>query len=155
MYPTLIRLPGYPLFLAACFRLFGMENYFAAACVQIALELLGCLLLADFVRRIVPRRQSRGAALATLWLAALCPFTASYAAAPLTETPTLFALALALWAMARFRRTAGMGQCAVVYLCGHLCRAAAARWRAGGRGALRRRLLIGLAIAAARLRRGS
>ena len=25
--PTLIRLPGYPLFLAACFRLFGMENY--------------------------------------------------------------------------------------------------------------------------------
>ena len=53
-YPTLIRLPGYPLFLAACFRVFGMENYFAAACVQIALELLGCLLLADFVRRIAP-----------------------------------------------------------------------------------------------------
>ena len=73
MYPTLIRLPGYPLFLAACFRLFGMENYFAAACVQIALDLLGCLLLADFVRRIAPAGTSRGAALATLWLAALCP----------------------------------------------------------------------------------
>ena len=26
MYPTLIRLPGYPLVLSACFRLFGMEN---------------------------------------------------------------------------------------------------------------------------------
>ena len=26
-YPTLIRLPGYPLFLAVCFKLFGMENY--------------------------------------------------------------------------------------------------------------------------------
>jgi len=107
MYPTLIRLPGYPLFLAICFRIFGMENYFAAACVQIALELAGCVLVADFVRRIVPANASRGAALATLWLACLCPFTASYAAAPLTETPTLFVLALAMWAMARFRETPG------------------------------------------------
>ncbi len=106
-YPTLIRLPGYPLFLAACFKIFGMENYFAAACVQIALELLGCLLLADFVRRIVPAPASRGAALATLWLACLCPFTASYAVAPLTATPTLFFLALAMWSMARFRQRPG------------------------------------------------
>jgi hypothetical protein len=45
----------------------------------------------------------RSAALATLWLAALCPFTACYTAEPLTETPTLFVLALAMWAMARFR----------------------------------------------------
>jgi len=106
-YPTLIRLPGYPLFLAACFRVFGMENYFAAACVQIGLELLGCLLLADFVRRIAPPEASRGAPLATLWLGALCPFTASYTAAPLTETPTLFVLALAMWSMARFRERPG------------------------------------------------
>ena len=62
LVPTLIRLPGYPLFLAFCFRVFGMENYFAAACVQIALDLLGCLLLAGFVRRIVPAAASRGAA---------------------------------------------------------------------------------------------
>ena len=107
IYPTLIRLPGYPLFLAACFKVFGMENYFAAAWVQIVLELLGCLLLADFARRIAPAQESRGAAQATLWLAALCPFTASYAAAPLTEAPTLFFLALAMWAMARFRERPG------------------------------------------------
>src|SRR6185437_174796 len=44
----------------------------------------------------------RRAGWATLWLAVLCPFTASYAAAPLAEAPTLFALALALWAMALF-----------------------------------------------------
>jgi hypothetical protein len=100
LYPTLIRLPGYPLFLAVCFRLFGMENYVSAAWVQIALELAGCLLLADFVRRIA----SPGAGLATLWLGALCPFTASYAVLPLTETPSLFAIALALWAAARFRQ---------------------------------------------------
>lgn len=105
LYPTLIRLPGYPLFLAACFRVFGMENYFWAACVQIALDLLGCLLLAGFARRIAGPR----AALATLWLAALCPFTASYTVAPLAETPTLFVLALALWAMARFCDEPGWG----------------------------------------------
>ncbi len=102
LYPTLIRLPGYPLFLVVCFRLFGMENYFATACVQIALDLLGCLLLASFVRRVAPTTLKRGAELATLWLAALCPFTASYAITPLTEAPTLFVLALAMWAMARF-----------------------------------------------------
>jgi len=103
IYSTLIRLPGYPLFLAACFKIFGMENYFAAACVQVALDLTTCLLLAEFARRISPVERRRGAAMATLWLASLCPLTASYAAFPLTETPTLFALALGMWAMARFR----------------------------------------------------
>jgi len=100
--PTLIRLPGYPLFLALCFKVFGIENYFAAASVQIALDLLGCLLLAGFVRRTAPAPASRAAAFATLWLAALCPFTTSYAVLPLAEAPTLFMLALAMWAMARF-----------------------------------------------------
>ncbi len=67
-----------------------MENYVSAAWVQIALELAGCLLLADFA---APHRSARtpqrgagfssGAAHATLWLAALCPFTAIYAAEPL------------------------------------------------------------------------
>jgi hypothetical protein len=108
-YSTLIRLPGYPLFLALCFRVFGMENYAAAAWVQIPLELLGCLLLADFVRRIAPPAQKRVAALATLWLAALCPFTAIYAAKPLSEALTLFVLALALWSAGRFRTRPGWG----------------------------------------------
>jgi hypothetical protein len=103
MYPTLIRLPGYAIFLAGCFRLFGMENYYSAAWIQIVIDLAGCLLLAGFVRRVAPAGIGRSAALATLWLAALCPFTASYTAEPLTETPTLFMLALAMWAMARFR----------------------------------------------------
>jgi len=98
VHPTLIRLPGYPLLLAACFRLFGLGNYNAVSYLQIVLELWGCLLLAAFVRRIA----SEAAAHWTLWLAALCPFTAAYAVAPLTETPTLFCIALALWAMARF-----------------------------------------------------
>lgn len=103
-YPTLIRLPGYPLFLAACFKLFGMENYAAAAWVQIALELVGCLLLADCARQMAPAARKGGAAHCTLWLASLCPFTAIYAATPLTEAPTLFSIALALWSAARFRQ---------------------------------------------------
>jgi hypothetical protein len=112
--PTLIRLPGYPLFLALCFRAFGLENYASAAWVQIALELAGCLLLADFAGRVAPVALrgggfgcgagfSRGAAHATLWLAALCPFTAIYAAEPMPEALTLFMIALALWSAARFR----------------------------------------------------
>jgi hypothetical protein len=102
-YPTLIRLPGYPFFLAGCFSLFGMENYRSAAIVQIVLELLGCVLLADAARRIAPARLRAGAAQCTLWLAALCPFTAIYAANPLAESPTLFAFALGLWAAVRFQ----------------------------------------------------
>jgi hypothetical protein len=123
IYCTLIRLPGYPLFLALCFRLFGMENYVAAAWVQIPLDLAGCLLLADFAGRIVPvlARQIApvspdsgvefhpGAAHCTLWLAVLCPFTAIYAAQPLTESLTLFMLTLALWSAARFREQPAWG----------------------------------------------
>ena len=62
-----------------------MDNYGAVAWVQISLELAGRLLLADFARRIAPPGLKAGAAQATLWLAALCPFTAVYAATPLTE----------------------------------------------------------------------
>ncbi|HTB96478.1 MAG TPA: glycosyltransferase family 39 protein [Terracidiphilus sp.] len=102
-FATLIRLPGYPLFLAACFQIFGMENYAAASFVQIALELVGCLFLADFARRIAPSPMQTRAFHATLWLAALCPFTAVYAANPLTEGPTLFSIVLALWSAQLFR----------------------------------------------------
>jgi hypothetical protein len=102
-YSTLIRLPGYPFFLAVCFKLFGVGNYTAVVWIQIAMELAGCLFLADFARRIASQSLKPGAFHATLWLAALCPFTAVYAANPLTECPTLFVLALALWSASRFQ----------------------------------------------------
>src|SRR4051812_23072423 len=78
LHTTLIRLPGYPLFLAGCFRLFGMENYWAAAVAQICFALVGCILLALFAARIAPPAYRTAAAQAALWLAALCPFTAVY-----------------------------------------------------------------------------
>ena len=103
MHSTLIRLPGYPLFLAGCFQIFGMENYFLACCVQIVLDLLACGLLALFVLRISPEPWRLRASHITLWLAVLCPFTAIYAAAPLTESLSIFTIALAVWAAARFQ----------------------------------------------------
>ena len=97
VHSTLIRLPGYPIFLAACFRVFGSDRYTAVAYLQIALELGACLLLADFVRRITSTR----AGLNTLWLATMCPFTAVYSSAPLTESLTFDMICLALWSLQR------------------------------------------------------
>jgi hypothetical protein len=94
--PTLVRLPGYPGLLALCFALFGKENYLAVLYLQVVIDLATCLLIADFVRRVCGHR----AAMAALWLAALCPFTANYVAMPLTETPSIFCVALSLCAFA-------------------------------------------------------
>jgi hypothetical protein len=97
VHPTLIRLPGYPFFLAMCFRLFGLDNYNAVAGLQTGMELGACVLLADFVRRVATPR----AGVNTLWLSALCPFTAVYTSAPLTESLTFDMICVAIWALER------------------------------------------------------
>ena len=102
--PTLIRLPGYPLFLAVCFALFGVEHDTPVMVVQCLFDLLTCLLVAALAGRLF----GSGARMAALWLACLCPFTATYAAAPLTEVLTLTTIALAFYAFERWR-TAGCG----------------------------------------------
>src|ERR1700679_2948527 len=94
--PTLVRLPGYPGFLALCFAAFGKQNYLAVLYLQVVIDLVTCLLIAGFVRRLCGHR----AAMLALWLAALCPFTANYVAMPLTETPSIFCVALGLYAFA-------------------------------------------------------
>jgi hypothetical protein len=94
--PTLVRLPGYPGFLALCFAAFGKQNYLAVLYLQMVIDLVTCLLIAGFVRRLCGRR----AAMLALWLAALCPFTANYVAMPLTETLSIFCVALGLYAFA-------------------------------------------------------
>ena len=107
LHTTLIRLPGYPLFLSVSFLLFGMDNFFPAVVVQILCELAGCVMLALTARRICPAgwpdTLRNRAAHAALWLAALCPFTAIYAASPLTESLTVFSITVALWMLARFQ----------------------------------------------------
>jgi hypothetical protein len=102
--PTLIRLPGYPLFLAACFRIFGMEHYHAVLNVQVAVDLVTCCLASALAGRLFGPR----ARLPVLWLAALCPFTANYTATALAETLVFATIALAFYAFARWQ-DAGMG----------------------------------------------
>jgi 4-amino-4-deoxy-L-arabinose transferase-like glycosyltransferase len=94
--PTLVRLPGYPGFLALCFAVFGNQNYLAVLYLQAVIDLATCLLIAGFVRRLCGPRS----AMVALWLAALCPFTANYVAMPLTETLSIFCVALGLYAFA-------------------------------------------------------
>jgi 4-amino-4-deoxy-L-arabinose transferase-like glycosyltransferase len=94
--PTLVRLPGYPAFLALCFVLFGVNNYHAVLYLQVLIDLGTCLLVARLAARVSGPRAGRPA----LVLAALCPFTANYAAAPLTETLSVFCVALGFLALA-------------------------------------------------------
>ena len=90
--PTLIRLPGYPAFLAAVFAIFGMEHYRAVIFLQLFVDLGTCFLIADMARRLISDRAAKAAFL----LSGLCPFLANYAAAALTETLEIFFTALAL-----------------------------------------------------------
>lgn len=104
--PTLIRLPGYPLFLGIGFFLFGIDHYIRIIWLQAAMDLCTCLLVAGFAARTISKRTG----IATLYLAALCPFTANFVASPLTETPTLFCIALGLYALACYAEQPGFNR---------------------------------------------
>jgi 4-amino-4-deoxy-L-arabinose transferase-like glycosyltransferase len=93
--PTLVRLPGYPAFLALVFAIFGVGKYRAVVYLQGAIDLGTCWLIAGLASRIAGRTAGRIA----LLLAALCPFTAVYSAFPLSETLTLFCIALGFRAL--------------------------------------------------------
>ena len=90
--PTLVRLPGYPFFLALVFAIFGQDHFRAVMLVQAVIDIGTCVLVCDIARRTMSETAARIAFL----LAALCPFIANYAATPLTEVPSIFFLALAL-----------------------------------------------------------
>src|SRR5215510_11871461 len=83
--PTLIRLPGYPLFIAAIYSIFGHGNNTAVRVAQAVIDTMTCILIAlvAFVWAIDERKYR--AALIALALAAVCPFTAIYVATILTE----------------------------------------------------------------------
>jgi hypothetical protein len=105
--PTLIRLPGYPLFLAAIYQVFGHGNNGAVRIVQALIDTAACGLIALLAFYWEPdEKRKRAAAIAALALAAVCPFTAIYSATILTEVPTMFlAVAMCLAATAAFRKT--------------------------------------------------
>ncbi|HEY0429674.1 MAG TPA: glycosyltransferase family 39 protein [Pyrinomonadaceae bacterium] len=92
-HPTLIRLPGYPLFLAAVYAVFGHGNDTAVRVVQAVFDTLTCLLVAFLTWSWTGEKYRKRAARFAFFLAALCPFTAIYAATLLTETLTTFLFA--------------------------------------------------------------
>lgn len=99
--PTLIRLPGYPLFLALCFAIFGEAQYVPVLWLQAGVDLASCFLLAGLARRLWGER----AGWAALWLAALCPFVANYTAVAITETLSVFCVVLAFVGLERWLAT--------------------------------------------------
>jgi len=99
--PSLYRLPGYPLFLATMELLFAKiwpgSWINAVFLVQAAADLAGGLLLASLARRQFSPRSAE----IVLALAMLCPFTAAYAAIALTESLSVFAVSLGVYAAGR------------------------------------------------------
>ena len=90
-----MRVPGYPAFLAAVFAVAGQSPR-AAMLAQVVVDLATCFVIALIAARLAPEKSRRRVALAGLWLAALCPFTANYTAVVLTETLVIFLTALAI-----------------------------------------------------------
>ncbi len=89
--PSLIRLPGYPLFLAGVYSVFGHDDNDAVRIVQAVIDTATCGLIALIAFFWEPdERRKRRTSIAALALAALCPFTAIYAGTILTETLTIF-----------------------------------------------------------------
>jgi 4-amino-4-deoxy-L-arabinose transferase-like glycosyltransferase len=93
--PVDMRVPGYPAFLAAVFAVAGQSPR-AAMLAQVVVDLATCFVIALIAARLAPEKSRRPVALAGLWLAALCPFTANYTAVVLTETLVIFLTALAI-----------------------------------------------------------
>src|SRR5256712_5606168 len=103
--PSLIRVPGYPLFLAAIYSVFGHTNNGAVRIVQALIDTGTCVLVALLAFYWQPdEKRKRVTAIAALALAALNPFTTIYAATILTEVPTnVFVVAMCLAATLAFR----------------------------------------------------
>ncbi|HKS08184.1 MAG TPA: glycosyltransferase family 39 protein [Pyrinomonadaceae bacterium] len=104
--PSLIRLPGYPLFLAGVYKLFGHGNNTAVRVVQAGIDTLTCVLVALVAFEWTDEERKHRAALIAFGLAAVCPFTAIYVATVLTEVPTNFlAVATVLTVTLAFKAT--------------------------------------------------
>ncbi len=93
--PVDMRVPGYPAFVAAIFAFAGRSPR-AVMLAQAVLDVTGCFVIALIAARLAPEASRHRAAIAGLWLAALCPFTANYSAVVLTEVLVTFLTSLAI-----------------------------------------------------------
>src|SRR5215472_8613048 len=95
--PVDLRMPGYPAFLAMLYAITGRVGASARLWVmvaQVAIDLLSCVLAAGLAAILLlmvsERNPAKRVFAVALWLSALCPFTANYAAVPLTEVLATF-----------------------------------------------------------------
>jgi predicted acyltransferase/4-amino-4-deoxy-L-arabinose transferase-like glycosyltransferase len=103
--PTLVRLPGYPLFIAGVYAVVGHDNNTAVRIVQAVFDAATCVIVAllAWLWTSDEERKWRNA-LWTFLLTAVCPFIAIYTACLLTETMTTFLMvAMVLTATLAFR----------------------------------------------------
>src|SRR6266852_1054707 len=98
MPPKPLSKPLLPALLAGLYYLAGTGRN-AVMLAQALVDLATCIMAAGIAGRLAAgasdATRSRVAA-AALWLTALCPFTANYAAVPLTEILAIFFTTLAL-----------------------------------------------------------
>jgi hypothetical protein len=87
--PTYVRVPGYPLFIAGIYRVFGVDNDTAVRLAQAVIETATCWMVACLALALAPtawpQKRRRRVQCAALGLAAVCPFTAIYVTTLLTE----------------------------------------------------------------------
>jgi hypothetical protein len=100
--PVDLRMPGYPAFLALIYAITGRSGENARFYVmlgQVVVDLCACLVTAGLAALLASLRPNpeirKRVFIITLWLAALCPFTANYTAVPLTEVFAVFFTAAA------------------------------------------------------------
>lgn len=89
---------GYPWLIAFIYALFGKDNVFAVQIFQVILDILTGLLLVAAARNLFNR------SLTALWVLVIYffnPFTAAYSAHILTETLTLFFIAVSTYIITR------------------------------------------------------
>jgi hypothetical protein len=108
--PTDLRMPGYPAFLAGVGLLFR-RSMRAILLSQAVLDTFTCILTAALAAALAPGVARRRVWILALWLAATCPFTASYSAVVLTEVVVTFlaTAALACFALGLRREPTQLG----------------------------------------------
>ena len=118
--PTLIRTPGYPLFLAGVFEIGGVGNETAVRIVQAFLFWLACIMTGMIAEEWVDPERKGKAFFISFILAAFCPFIAIYTATILSEVLTMFLLAgtilAATYAFKSRKRTRLLLWCDIVKL---------------------------------------
>jgi hypothetical protein len=110
--PEVIRTPGYPAFVAAVYRLFGLDNTMAVVIAQAVVFAALCLLVFAIARPLLSETGAFVAALAT----ACFPPLPYFGALVVTELWTTFLLTATLWVTFRARASNSIGLAAIAGL---------------------------------------